>query len=620
LGYYSIGVGAVQVRRVATQPTHPWSFRSADRYLPNGTTDSTNGGWWEGYSPTRVITPEMFGAYATGLATDDDYPAISAALAYVHILNSEVSSPTPTNGMGTYDIWFPGETYYSSQTLVINNPTNDATVRIFGRQNGVGSSAFQATIYFPINTTGFFVRTAPHGGGRIEGLRLHSEGGTSTSVYGMHIQTSVVIQDVVIDGFPYDGIYMDGTSGNNCDFSYLSRISVINIGRHGLITNGGDANVILGFELQFREIGGSGIWENSAFGGTYINTQVAGSGFLQYQKLPNVKGAVAIGSDGNAYSVVPYQEAAASTTDPVTDTNAVAWRRCPFPGSAVSAWSQPWSTGLTWQSAPGVYNGNASQFYNLYVEAPYSPPFEGSFLDLTYAVSTDNVYNGVESWNSHGYRQVNTGYTVNNVGEPRSSAAADTLTVTLGGDPGTLNAFYSNWSGYPNADVTVRYGNNDLLWEGSASTAPNTWFMGYTTGSTSAAIGPGNIWFANGIALASPYYNGQYGRLVTQGAGPPTAGSWVVGSFVFNVVGGPSSVFGWRCTVAGSPGTWEPLRAGSGTGFTIATLPSAASAGQGARAFVTNGPATAPAFGSTPSATGTGIWPVFCNGAGWIYG
>ena len=47
-GYTSIGDGGgTTYKRVDSQPSHVGRVRSLDRYLPNGTVSSTNGGWWK---------------------------------------------------------------------------------------------------------------------------------------------------------------------------------------------------------------------------------------------------------------------------------------------------------------------------------------------------------------------------------------------------------------------------------------------------------------------------------------------------------------------------------------------------------------------------------------------
>ena len=54
------------------------------------------------------------------------------------------------------------------------------------------------------------------------------------------------------------------------------------------------------------------------------------------------------------------------------------------------------------------------------------------------------------------------------------------------------------------------------------------------------------------------------------------------------------------------------------TNYTVATLPSAATSGAGARAFVTN--AWAPAFGATVAGGGTVFTPVYSDGTNWKVG
>ena len=54
------------------------------------------------------------------------------------------------------------------------------------------------------------------------------------------------------------------------------------------------------------------------------------------------------------------------------------------------------------------------------------------------------------------------------------------------------------------------------------------------------------------------------------------------------------------------------------TNYTVATLPSAATSGKGARSFVTD--ASAPSFGSTVSGGGAVATPVYSDGTNWKVG
>lgn len=62
LRYTAGKIGGCRIERVAAMPTtHAGWIRSADRFLPNGTVDAGNGGYWA-ISPTQKFRPEMIGA------------------------------------------------------------------------------------------------------------------------------------------------------------------------------------------------------------------------------------------------------------------------------------------------------------------------------------------------------------------------------------------------------------------------------------------------------------------------------------------------------------------------------------------------------------------------------
>ena len=75
-GYYAAGDGAGKtIKRVSSQPTTGSGVRSADRFLPSGATDATNGGWWD--IAERIIDASQLGARP---ANADNRALIQAAL------------------------------------------------------------------------------------------------------------------------------------------------------------------------------------------------------------------------------------------------------------------------------------------------------------------------------------------------------------------------------------------------------------------------------------------------------------------------------------------------------------------------------------------------------------
>lgn len=99
--------GKIPVKRVALQPTtHNGWLRTADRFLPNGTVDDTNGGYWE-FNVGDFANVCAFGAVANG--TTNDHPAIQGAINY---LNAK---------WATGQVYFPGANgpYLCTSTIEI---------------------------------------------------------------------------------------------------------------------------------------------------------------------------------------------------------------------------------------------------------------------------------------------------------------------------------------------------------------------------------------------------------------------------------------------------------------------------------------------------------------------
>ncbi len=109
-GVTTSGLGTARYKRVDAEPSHELKFRSTDRYLPDGSTDNSDGGWWEIAEPN--VTPCMAGAIGDG-ATDD--------LAALENLRDYVISL----GLGNYVVNGEGKTYALSDTFTFTDTTDD---------------------------------------------------------------------------------------------------------------------------------------------------------------------------------------------------------------------------------------------------------------------------------------------------------------------------------------------------------------------------------------------------------------------------------------------------------------------------------------------------------------
>lgn len=552
LGYRKVGLGTLSVRRVDSQPSHHWKFRSRDRFLANGTVDKTDGGWWEGYSPNNIVTPEMFGAYAD--VTNDDHPAITAALNYARAMNQEF--PWSFNKTGIVEVHFPSQRYLSSSTIIVP----DGSI-LRGRYAGIPGCPAWTTIQFGAECTGFDVGTLSSRTVMIEGIKLVGVNGDG-NFYGILANVSLILNGVGVEQFSLDGIYMNGTGGGNVDNSRLSNIYIGKTGRHGIRLSGADANVCVISNLSCKEIGGSAIWNDAAFFSYFCGINIQGSGFKRHQTRKNCWGAMAKGSDGNYYMVRVGQEDGAARTDPVADTKRAIWALLPKTLWDPFGYQFPlWEPNHTWIGAPVVFDTAHSTLINLYVEGGYSPPgcWAGPIIgghnadQQGYAVS--NMTASINK-DQYGAYVTDYGWKVQNpmngslacIGNYYAASDTDDLWY---GNNAKLGPIRFSWVG----------GEYGSLWLHGGSGFPRA--MGITSNATALRFGrstriPFFPYFMQGLALN---YSDQGGRVLTQSITAPSTSGHAVGEFCFNSspsIKNEKILIGWSCTSRGSPDTWTP--------------------------------------------------------------
>jgi hypothetical protein len=158
-GYYTIGYNPFIVTRVSSEPSHPWKFRSADRYLPNGSTDNTNGGWWEGVAQNGVYNVLDFGAIPDGVTDSTTF------------INNAITLMTQQGGVvirGT--LRFPltpyatewGEAYIVTAPIVIGNGSQilDIIIEGYGFYGAEQPGDYMGTIWTTSATADIFQITA----------------------------------------------------------------------------------------------------------------------------------------------------------------------------------------------------------------------------------------------------------------------------------------------------------------------------------------------------------------------------------------------------------------------------------------------------------------------------
>lgn len=115
--------GFIPAVRVAVQPTtHNGWVRTADRYLPNGSIDNTNGGYWE-FAVGDFANVVAFSSLGNG--TNDDWAGIQGAIDYINAkfgIGGTVYVPAPATNyvsLSTIDISVQSLTFRAENQSVI---------------------------------------------------------------------------------------------------------------------------------------------------------------------------------------------------------------------------------------------------------------------------------------------------------------------------------------------------------------------------------------------------------------------------------------------------------------------------------------------------------------------
>lgn len=211
--------GAIYVR-VASEPTHAGKLRTTDRFLPNETSDATNGGWWE-LARWQYVTPDMIGAVRWEPPTD-----FNIADNRNHVAGGIVDSTAALNSIrGLIDAnyhKFDLDGVYGASSLVTigasNIITTDGQVSIIGNLYVMAMASYNTIVN--MNNVGNFIwsGTIFAGGGDADTWA------TRTNWHGIVFSGwNSGFQIDLIGGFGVKGhgVILDGSGGG---FAHFMRI------------------------------------------------------------------------------------------------------------------------------------------------------------------------------------------------------------------------------------------------------------------------------------------------------------------------------------------------------------------------------------------------------------
>ena len=540
-----------------------------------------------------------------GDGVTDCYAPLLAGLAALPRFSGTVFEHTWYDVLQTLVV--PGGAFYFSDTLNL-----EQSVRFFGCGSPGGNQLGASRFIFPANKHGIITHaeyTSPSGhaaeGIRFEGIcfctKVYHDSGTLTRTGNYHAiwaRTRTILKDCVIAGFSGDGyhVYATAPSGWSSTTTYgvpstaydaggnlvhslqvnnlnhpttdpawwapgpdvdagnanswgFDNLVVLQCWGNAVAVSGADANAGYGFKLDARACGGSGIYSNSFLGNTYTACHVSGC---------STRSCVTYGGHNWQCLNGPL---GAST---VPGTNSAVW----FDLGAGGGF-QAWSGSGTYIESYSYWSDNDSArdiYTGCYLEGGYawskiiSPstciggandfhmsPFMTAYIDCEGELNERTIY------------QIGSG-------RKRSMKWAPNDGVIL-----ELRDKNESLGAYP---WRQKMATGRTYWDWANSTRS---LLEFTNSQATVANGfPRDVAArtpdGGGIGFREGFFIGLNMKFVSTGTAAPSTGTYVVGDTVINeapsVLGTAGSRYmidKWRCTVAGTPGTWVECRTLTGT-------------------------------------------------------
>lgn len=536
-------------------------------YVAPASATSGASGAWVRHNPQGSLVFDWFGAvpgdYATGISADC-LPAWSALQNYIIVKGRNVSVPF---GRGGPEILFPGPQYYFNGEMPIY-----VTARLRGFSPGGGGEP--TWLRFPADSAGVHIYyTQPSGvvtgsGTSLDGFLFQGGGGTAASTLAPNLLKSAVrvharasITNCVarnwvgvgllisasiaeVPGTDYHG-NINGASAKNV------RIEACKSG--GVYVSGGDANVINLTDIDVALCGRFGYWLQPFLGAVVINCQVASCG------LPSSSGLTeySIVTYGGIQYYAKYDATTAALKAETPGTTGINWLYY-GPGSGSS--DVPTWNGLG-NYVPGGAFGGTGDFTLLlapYAEQDQAPPQLPNALSLQGFIGSGFGTTPQMNMGSQGF-------TLNKaMVQANSYVDSSTASSGIGGEFTTTKVpvlFWQSSAATGGFDPQRRSAlvqdkaSGDLYWDYTG----NTPLLRLTGPSTARNYGRTDETVPKAVEIETlAIGSGNGARTITIASAIPTTGYHALGEMVINdgTVTSLATADHWRCSVAGTPGTW----------------------------------------------------------------
>ena len=416
---------------------------------------------------------------------------------------------------------------------------------------------------------------------------------------GIRVNSNAVrIIDVETRNWPGNGIallgntFLTGEYASNVNVCRLVRCRSNSNGGHGLLVEGYDANAIEVTSFDPQQNRGWGIYDASGASNTYLACHLTDNeGGQVYSTNSTFLGCY---SEGGAAPVVLKGGVWTGGTIGAIGNGsggAVAAARGSFSGFYVP----------TWQASTAYVAGDrvkptsgSNKFYYRCITSGTSGASEPTWIKALATLTPVDRYDttdGTAIWRAEGYTETSNGIMDVTAGfcYPRTfrNARAERMVEFHAGFRNSGEYAFgwslndSQYSGSATATYRCEWLDADKHWAFTYDNSGSGRALRFT--STGAAEGPGQAVFQNGLFLGAKGLATTGNKRVFAASAVPTGapqegGTFKVGDRIFDsapAVASGSIRIGWVCTVAGAPGTWEPLygtNAPVGSGGSAASL------------------------------------------------
>jgi len=542
-----------------------------------------------------AVDPRWFGI-VEGNANGANAAANNAAwAAMMATLNVLAVNTTAIFNRSLRDVRFGMGTFEFSAPLELASGAIDISGR--GQGHGLSTVSSAATKLKFYGSTGIRIQSNNTSGTSNKDAALHISGafsairdlsiegnfsGAEAEHHGVHARATFTAQNVTVRNFAGDGwrIEADSTTigGNACGYTMINCSGWAC--RNGLYEDGDNtsASTIIGGIWNLNRQWG--LWQSNFLGNAHVGMEFATNGITSYNNGTTI-GASVVSHNGNLYAAIAGQEAGASTNAPSGTSAHNTWWMFHDTGGP-STGRPAWTSGMLVR-AGGCVRDDDINSKNTY-EGCYAEQDQGRAQICQRSLVKGGML-AVWCFQGTGSTQGTAIIDGGNDGlitvQPALEATSGNVTARLGATNGNVaNQILSgkHASASPNGhSVNLDTALNGLLLTYSNSTSSATYQLLATGPNTTDSFGtsapvPHAVYIPR-LMVGDNSNNRSNARRILVDTAAPTSGAHGQGEFV-HYRGSSPNLIGWKCTAAGSPGSWESLYGlmqmqAAGSGLTV---------------------------------------------------